>query len=400
MKNALQNLLLLLLTTLACAGLAEIVVRAVVAPPPLIDPATTSEGVQRIVMFDDKLETRYRPDSRAVIRSQYGEFEVTYEINELGLRDRPRGARPPNGRTVLALGNSIVEGWGVAAEQGFVRLAERRLATRGAAVELINGGIAGYGGAQSYLLFQALRARVQPDAIVFIYISTMPHFDHQYLSRAELDSRQLTVGLSVDAVLNAGQSAAPPTESDAAISPRLRMVANWSALVRVVVLSQMTKADRARVKPGDPATDLLAGMRGDASMLPAIHEPSLRHVAAIAEAAARDGIPFLFVHVPLPHQLSGVEWDLGRAAYNLDKRAYGSADRPVVEAFCREAKLHCAFAHDALAARVAQSPAATRLYYRYDFHPNETGNAALGEWLAEQIAALNFSNKGPQLSRR
>lgn len=392
MTNALQNLALALIATLVCAGVAEVVVRVVAAPPPLIDHATTAEGVQRIVSFDDKLESRYRPNARAVIRSQYGEFEVTYEINELGLRDRPLGARPPGGRTVLVLGNSIVEGWGVAAEKGFVRLAEDRVAARGAGaapVRLINAGISGYGGAQSYLLFQELRARVQPDAIVFIYVSTMPHFDRQFLARAELDSRRLATGLSVDAILNSGQPpAAAAASAGPGISPRLRTLAEWSALVRLVVLSRTATAARARVRPGDPATDLLAGMRGEASALPAMHEPSLRHVAAIAETAARDGIPFLFVHLPLPHQLSAEEWDLGRAAYGLDNRAYGTTDRPVVEAFCRDAKLRCAFAQEALATHVAQSSSATRLYYRYDFHPNDTGHAVIGEWLAGQLAPL------------
>jgi lysophospholipase L1-like esterase len=390
-KSAVKNALLLLVSVALAVGVAELFARLVLRPPPIVDVAAMQQGLQKILLFDDRLASRYRPNSRAVIRSQYGEFEVVYQMNELGLRDRSSAGDVRRGSLrVLALGNSLPEGWGVNIENGFLREAEQRAARNGAGqgITIVNAGISGYGAAQCYLFYEELREKVAPAAVVFFYVATMVHLDHKYLSDAELDGSGLAAGLSVEAMLKGGKSGAGEESGAKTISPTLRALAEHSALVRRVVRSMLATAELQRVTAGDPASDLLAGTRGDPGRMETLHEPSLRHVAAIAKAARRVGIPFLLVHLPLPHQLSAHEWTKGRTAYGLESREYPAPDRDIVAAFCRRENISCVAAHDALRAVVAHSSAGPRLFYDYDFHPNEAGNAALGAWLAKQLAGV------------
>src|SRR5262245_51141186 len=67
-------------------------------------------GLKAILQFDQTLETRYNPNGRSRIASPYGEFDVEYEINNLGLRERTFAEKQPNEFRVLVLGNSFVEG--------------------------------------------------------------------------------------------------------------------------------------------------------------------------------------------------------------------------------------------------------------------------------------------------
>jgi lysophospholipase L1-like esterase len=355
-----------------------------IAPPPFVDIQEPGAPLERLIEFDPILQTRYRPNTTTKVHSQYGEFDVRYHTNELGLRERPLHDLP-TGHRVLVLGNSFVEGWGVEVEDSFVRVAERQINTDipSSPTALINAGMSGYGVAQSYLLGRELLARVRPDAIVLVYASTMVQADHRYLALADLDSRGIATGLNPDSLANPTTGGA--RDAPAAVPGRLlRFAAEYSAVVRMFVLRQMAEAAQRAILPGDPASDLLAGLRADKSQLPALHDPSLQHVIALARVAGDAGLPFILVHVPLPHQLSAYEWSLGRTAYGLEARVYPTADVDVVKAYCESHGLQCVFAHEAMRASIEQS-GDERLYYTYDFHPNASGNRALGAWLARQL---------------
>ena len=100
------------------------------------------------------------------------------------------------------------------------------------------------------------------------------------------------------------------------------------------------------------------------------------------------GLPVLLVHLPLPHQLSAVEWSQGRLAYGLDARVYPAPDREVIDNFCRKENLHCLSAFELLQQAAAQNPSQRRLFYDFDFHLNQYGNELLGRWLGAQLQEL------------
>jgi lysophospholipase L1-like esterase len=387
MKRFLQNAALVLLSIALCLAIAEIAVRSVFPPVPIPGDEASDPGLRRILKFDDKLGFRYEPNASTMVRSPYGEFQVTYQTNELGLRDERAGASDDDSALrVLALGNSLVEGWGVAERDRFTDVAEALMA-EGAPparrVRIFNAGLSGYGAAQDYLLFQELNRSVKPHVVVFFYVGTMVHFDRTYLRDAELDGSGLTTGLSVDAILKGGTNKPDGASNQPPASPMMRALAAHSALVRTVMAALAARSERNRIKAGDPDTDLLAGVRAEANALPALHDPSLRHVAAIAQLARESNVRFILMHLPLPHQLSAVEWS-GRSAYGLDQRVYPAPDRALVESFCASHKLECFAAHDALKGQI-EAREGEPLFYRYDFHPNRAGNALIGRWLAEEL---------------
>ncbi len=343
------------------------------------------ESIQHVVQFDSKLETRYKPGARTTIKSQYGEFEVEYVFNELGLRDRPlNGSESEAPRRILALGNSFVEGWGLPAQDTFLRVAENRLNGGDAerSVRIVNAGASGYGAAQCYLLMQDLMPRVRPDAVVFFYVGTMMVADHRFVSRANLDEQGLATGLDVRALLQG------PTHSGGSSSQESSpsFLTRHSHLVRLIATRMANAESMTNLIPGDPTTDLLAPYRMPSSQRDSLHEATWRHIAAMARMAEEAGAPFLVVHLPMPFEVSPVEWSRGKEIYDVADKTVQSDDIAVAtKAALDAAGIPWVSAYDLLAEKTAQQEGDPRLYFDTDFHLNKSGARAVGHWLAKQL---------------
>jgi lysophospholipase L1-like esterase len=349
-----------------------------------------ADPLQSVLQFDSKLETRYQPNSHATIRSQYGEFAIEYDFNELGLRDRPVLSRSDDSDfRILALGNSFVEGWGVPVDECFVRVAEDKLnSTRPKSrrhYRVINAGASGYGAAQSYLLGKELMSTLRPDALVFFYLPTMLPADHKFIERAELDDDRLASGLNLAPIIDA-----PHTESVAVRSDSDRMLSfltKWSSLAQLIRTRLDNRAAQRSIVPGDVQTDLFAAYRASSDALESMHAPTFRHIAAMAKMAHEAGIPFVVVQLPLPIEVSSVEWDRGRAIYGLSTEV---ANRPELHEFpaAALAKTGTPFlrARDFIASKAASSQGDPRIFFAYDFHLNRRGQQLLGEWLADNLS--------------
>ena len=90
------------------------------------------------------------------------------EVNEHGLRGRAISTRPaPGVHRILALGDSVTFGEGLAVEEAFPALLERELAARtGARYEVLNAGVEGYN-AEAELAFLRERGLVLgPETVV------------------------------------------------------------------------------------------------------------------------------------------------------------------------------------------------------------------------------------------
>lgn len=99
-----------------------------------------------------------------------GEFDVDVEIDERGMRSHPRTA-PPGAPVVLALGDSMTFGEGVAATETFPALLEQRLDHR---VE--NAGVPGYGSRQMACRLRELLRQTSPELMI---LSLLPLWDRQ-----------------------------------------------------------------------------------------------------------------------------------------------------------------------------------------------------------------------------
>lgn len=384
MRRFLQNAIVIGGALLFILVILEIGVRvthlAADLPPPAMDMEAQLKGARQ---FDPVLETSYRPNGHAEVRSPYGEFDVVYDFNELGLRDGPIVRRPDDpARRVLVLGNSFVEGWGVDVKDTFLQVAQsvlnRAPDSTDRPVRLINAGIAGFGAAQSYLLARQLIEKVKPDAVVLVFIGTMVNADQNFLSLARLDANGLAEGLNPDAFLKSGDD--PEQQSAVWSDALLHPISEYSALVRLFYVRSLNRRALDRMHPGDPKTDLLAAYRTPAAAVTALYEPTFRHIAALRALAEAKGITFSVVRLPMPFELDGTAWDPGRRGYGLaEGQTLPEVDRMQLDAFCAENHIPCPSADEALAVDAA------KLFFHYDFHLNPDGNRAVGEWFATHV---------------
>lgn len=95
------------------------------------------------------------------------EFRSHVAINSLGLRGPEPASLPPDGIRILILGDSMVAGFEVANEDTFVARLEKKLSEKlSNSVQVINGGVRGYGSDQSYLYFRERGLDLKPDVVL------------------------------------------------------------------------------------------------------------------------------------------------------------------------------------------------------------------------------------------
>jgi acetyltransferase AlgX (SGNH hydrolase-like protein) len=87
-------------------------------------------------------------------------FDVVYETNSIGARDRERSAKPL-GRRILVLGDSFLEGWGLPLAE---RLSDRLEAQTG--VEHLNLAMSHFGPYQSFLAYEEFAPRFAHDGVL------------------------------------------------------------------------------------------------------------------------------------------------------------------------------------------------------------------------------------------
>lgn len=97
------------------------------------------------------------------------EFTVAVNINERGLRadDSLGYAKPPGIQRVLVIGDSFTEGFGVEAEDAYAAQLEALLNADGTSVQVINGGVAGYGTAHALRFLMHEGLQYQPDLVIY-----------------------------------------------------------------------------------------------------------------------------------------------------------------------------------------------------------------------------------------
>lgn len=93
------------------------------------------------------------------------EFTYTAHINSLGLRERELKPSPGVFR-IAAIGDSYTYGWGVEAEQSWLRLLEKNLRDRGYSVETVNLGKPGSGPPAYAEIAEKALPVVQPDLVL------------------------------------------------------------------------------------------------------------------------------------------------------------------------------------------------------------------------------------------
>lgn len=101
----------------------------------------------------------------------FGPLNVPIKINANGFRDGEHATeKPPDVVRIVGLGDSFLFGWGVPADQVFLKQLERRLRDRtGRRIETINAGVPGWGLNQYYIYLNEMGRQLSPDLVVLAY---------------------------------------------------------------------------------------------------------------------------------------------------------------------------------------------------------------------------------------
>jgi lysophospholipase L1-like esterase len=95
-------------------------------------------------------------------------------INAEGHRDGPwpAPARTPDSLRIVGIGDSVMFGWGVRAEDSFLSVLQRSLAAAlpGTRVEVLNTGVPGYNTAMEVTAFERQALRYRPDVVILDYV--------------------------------------------------------------------------------------------------------------------------------------------------------------------------------------------------------------------------------------
>lgn len=106
------------------------------------------------------------------------------QVNAFGLRDRDYPPAKPEGTyRIIGLGDSVMFGWGVAQEEPFLEVLERRLdAGGGRKLEVLNFAVPGYNTAMEVATFEHRALAFDPDLVILHFVQNdlkLPHFLQQ-----------------------------------------------------------------------------------------------------------------------------------------------------------------------------------------------------------------------------
>jgi hypothetical protein len=276
----------------------------------------------------------HRPNHTNWIKTP--QFTIRMDINPMGLRDpRQSYTKPPGVFRILLLGDSYVEAAQVQAEQSISMVLERKLTeTLGRPVEVINGGVFGYGTAQEYLLLDLEGVKFQPDLVVlfFCHCNDIPNNNY----RLELIDGELSRALKPYFDLADGSEELtlippPPPSQRTSLRERLR---DHSLLFNVIESGVVYKFELQNPREAFNGVDgLEEPTRGKYDAKPTgewdrawrITERVLEKTKA---RAAEVGAPLVIVGIPEWRMLERAYWQRD-ANKRLVESGRGGPDAPV-----------------------------------------------------------------------
>lgn len=343
---------------------------------------------------DPRLGWRKRPGAHVTYRRR--EYTVDVVINSQGLRDLERAyGKTRGGFRVLALGDSIVEGYTVPLEQTVTQVLEKSLsATATCPIEVINGGTLGYSTDQEYLFYREEGARYDPDIVLlFIYYNdimsnTLASYWGSPKPLLRMQSGQLSLTNTPVPKPYRGPSEAPPErairgsvawkwakERLARGAPRafnvLASLGLWEPLGGETVEAddQLRVYKRRRQPLMEAAWELMDGI-----------------LRAFAQEVRQRGSRFLVVYVPARFEVSDRDWDLTRLQFDLDEAVW---DRGLVVRRLEEMGQGAGFEVLDLTPtlRDADRGLLGEPYFLYDGHWNARGHKAAAHAVESRLRA-------------
>ncbi|HEY52606.1 MAG TPA: hypothetical protein G4N94_04035 [Caldilineae bacterium] len=163
-RRSVFSLLLILFGVLLACGLLEGAVRVLGMDPPRGEPAFFWQDDERFGWF-------HAPGAEGWYFNPAGEYNAYARVNAAGLIDKDYPETKPDGvYRILVLGDSFTEGLRIPMDAAFHSVVERELRPEsGKKVEVINGGVAGWGTDQQLLFYREVGRNYRPDLVLVAF---------------------------------------------------------------------------------------------------------------------------------------------------------------------------------------------------------------------------------------
>lgn len=312
-------LLVLSITSLLCLLILEAGVR-------IVEPKNVLR--ERFERADPVFHHRFIPNASGFWKSL--EFNASYSINSIGLRDREISRNKPQGmRRVLMLGDSFTEGNGVEAKDAFPARVQALVDAAGLSTrwEVLNAGEGGYSPLLEYLLLEKKLMALEPDLVILNLDLSDAYDDIQFTKLATFDASGKPVAVRADPE---GMPGPWYVEAIYGIKDFLKEHTRLYNFVRRRVAPLLTPRPEAA---GDVRVDKYAMIRDD-------YDPgdgsdwslTFGYIERIRELLAVRGVPLWLTVYPYGHQISPREWHEGRVFWSFKQnRVYTTAPQKQVE---------------------------------------------------------------------
>lgn len=321
----------------------------------------------------------------AKVHRETSEFEVTFEINDKGLRNPPIPYEKPDGVTrILFVGDSFTLGYTVEDHDLFLRRFERAMRARGHRVEAINGGTEGYSNDQELLWLMDEGLKYRPDYVVFlpylndIFWNTQDHYTDKPKPLYRLRDGELEAPR--ERLKDPG--ATPWWESHTALGNAWRMWHLARLLPRTTVAGRTVYLEDAPLLRRPPARIEEAWRLTEALVA--------RFADVVREAGARP----LALIVPNKWEIHSDEPPATLGGLGRESMApSGPTDR-----YLRACEAAGFLVVDPRPELRRRAEAGQRLYHRKDWHWNAAGNEAVAQALVERFLAEDLLGPGEPIA--
>ncbi len=312
------------------------------------------------------------------------EFTATFEINEQGLRDDPMALpdKAPGTYRVAMLGDSFTLGYTVERDHLFVDLLERKWASEGRKIDVVNAGTEAWSTDQEVIWLMEHGQDFDPDLVLLF------PFDNDLYWNAQTAYRRYSK---------------PRFEADGSLEPRVLEDPGEQGWIERLGLARFLAVLSGASGEGDHRWSPDGGKRTLHSENAALlHSPPDFMVGAIGRTrgalsalraeCGRLGAELLVV--PIPSKACVHEEARARVAETMASRglAEGSwlPEQPVETflALCGELGIRTLDARASLEAAAAEGGA--DLYYQRDWHFNPAGNLAFAGFLDRELDAAGL----------
>jgi lysophospholipase L1-like esterase len=376
-----QNLILLLVSTVASLLLAEFALRVVTLTAPLGKAANFNHH-QLYCEYDSLLGWRKIPNTKGHHKTP--EYEVLETINSQGIRGPEYPLQKDSGEYRIAvLGDSFAEGYTVGFDSLFSQILKQklRLAQPNRRIEVINFGTGGYSTDQELLCFERDAVRYSPDFTVLMFCTNDPWFNNQsrYYDRGFKplfvpmgDSLQLT---NVPVPTMAERSFFSKTKDWLLRNSELvRRGKNLRDNARYAASKGQAVPDEWRIYQKENTPEMAAAWQVTAGILQRLRQKT---------AAAGSGLTVFYI--PEKTEVYEEDWQKFLKTYALDASKFEpTRPRQHLAAICDSLQILLIDPTPAFIERVKTEPAKA-LYFKEDWHWNQHGNQLVGEVLSRHF---------------